>query len=302
MTPKRTVGILIGLIVLLLLYGSTYTVQEGQQAMLLQLGNIVKNPKTNIPYTWGPGLHFKWPLINEIQIFDTRLQTLDIKSSRIVTAEQKDLIVDYYVKWRITNLPLYFTRTGGSATQASLLLEQQLNDNLRAQFGRRTISDVVSNDRSTIMDSLSKLANDSAQSLGISVIDVRIKRIDLPNEVQSAVFDRMRTERERVATEHRFNGKAQAEAIRANADANATITVASARTQAAQIRSLGDAQAAKIYADAYNQDPAFYEFFRSLEAYKKIFASDQNNMLVLKPDSEFFKYFNSENGTSGQKR
>ena len=188
MTPTRTIGILIGLIVLLLLYGSTYTVQEGQTAMLLQLGNIVTNPTTKAPYIMGPGLHFKWPLINSVQLFDTRLQTLDIKSSRIVTAEQKDLLVDYYVKWRITNLPLYFTRTSGNAMQASLLLEQQLNDNLRAQFGRRTISDVVSNDRSTIMDYLSKLANDSAQALGISVIDVRIKRIDLPDEVQNAVF------------------------------------------------------------------------------------------------------------------
>lgn len=194
-------------------------------------------------------------------------------------------------------MPLYFTRTGGNANQANLLLEQQLNDNLRAQFGRRSISDVVSNDRSTIMDALSKMANDSAQSLGISVIDVRIKRIDLPDEVQNAVFDRMRTERERVATEHRFNGKAQAEAIRANADANATLTIATARTQAAEIRSLGDAQAAKIYADAYSQDPNFYQFYRSLEAYKRIFAANQNNMLVLKPDSEFFKFFNSESGS-----
>lgn len=302
MTPTRTVGILIGLLVLLLLYGSIYTVQESQQAMLLQLGNIVTNPKTKAPYIMGPGLHFKWPLINSVQLFDTRLQTLDIKSSRIVTAEQKDLLVDYYVKWRISNLPLYFTRTGGNATQASLLLEQQLNDNLRAQFGRRSINDVVSNDRTTIMDHLSKLANDNAQALGISVIDVRIKRIDLPDEVQNAVFERMRTERERVATEHRSNGKAQAEAIRANADANATLTVATARTQAVEMRSIGDAQAAKIYADAYNQDPTFYQFYRSLEAYKRIFANNQNNMLVLKPDSEFFKYFNNENGSAAQKK
>ncbi len=302
MTPAKTIGFIIGLFVLLLLYSSMYVVQEGQQAMLLQLGNIVTNQKAKLPYIMGPGLHFKLPLINSVKIFDTRLQTLDIKSSRIVTAEQKDLIVDYYVKWRINNLALYFTRTGGNEHQANLLLEQQLNDNLRAQFGRRTINDVVSNDRSTIMDSLGKLANDSAQSLGISVIDVRIKRIDLPNEVQNAVFDRMRTERERVATEHRFNGKAQAEAIRANADANATLTVATAKTEAAQIRSLGEAQAAKIYSEAYSQDPAFYQFYRSLEAYKKIFSSNQNNMLVLKPGSEFFKYFNNENGSSEPKK
>lgn len=302
MTSTRIVGILIGLIILLLLYGSIYTVQEGQQAMLLQLGNIVTNPKTKQPDISGPGLHFKWPLINSVRLFDTRLQTLDIKSSRIVTAEQQDVIVDYYVKWRINDLPLYYTRTSGNAMQASALLEQQINDNLRALFGRYKINDVVSNDRTTIMDYLSKLANDNARSLGISVIDVRIKRIDLPDEVRNAVLERMRAERERAATNNRFTGKAQAEAIRAKADADATITIASAKTQAAEIRSIGDAQAAKIYADAYNQNPAFYQFYRSLEAYKKIFANNQNNMLILKPDSEFFKYFNNENGSGIQKK
>ncbi len=296
MKSAKLIGLIVGFFILILLYGSLYIVQQGQQAILVQLGNIITNPKTRLPYLIGPGLHFKLPLINTVRLFDTRLQTLDIKSSRIVTAEQKDLIVDYYVKWRISNLSLYLQRTGGTIERANTLLEQQLNDNLRAQFGRRTIVDVVSNDRTSIMDTLNKLANENAQSLGISVIDVRIKRIDLPNEVRSAVFDRMRTERERVATEHRFNGKAQAEATRANADGTATLIVANARTQAAQIRSIGDAQAAKIYADAYNQDPQFYAFFRSLDAYKKVFAPNQNNMLVLKPDSEFFKYFNSENG------
>ena len=297
MTSNKRTGLIAAIVVLVLFYMSSYIVYEGQQAMLLRLGKIVTNSRTNVPYIMGPGLHFKWPFITTVAIFDTRLQTLDIKSSRIVTAEQKDLIVDYYVKWRITNLPLYFTRTGGSQSQAALLLEQQLNDGLRAQFGRRTISDVVSNDRTSIMDALSKQANLNAQSLGISVLDVRIKRIDLPNEVRSAVFDRMRTGRERVATEHRFTGKAEAEAIRANADANATLTVASAKAQAATLRSQGDAQAAKIYSDAYGQDPSFFAFLRSLEAYKKVFGESQtNNVFVLKPDSDFFKYFNNENG------
>lgn len=285
------------LFVLLIVYASVYTVTEGQQALLLRLGAIVTDASGK-PVITGPGLHCKTPFITEARLFNTRLQTLDIKSSRIVTAEQKDVIVDYFVKWRIGDLATYYTRTGGDSRQAGVLLEQQLNDSLRAQFGRRTISEVVSDDRATIMGALSQQANASAQRLGLEVVDVRIKRIDLPTEVSAAVFERMRAERERVATEHRSTGKAKAEAIRANADANATITVATAREQAAAIRSQGDSQAAKIYADAYNQEPSFYGFYRSLLAYKKAFNNKTGNMLVLKPDNQFFKYFNNDQGAA----
>jgi len=279
-------------LVLALFYTTVYTVNEGEQALLLRLGTI-ETDAGGMPVVEGPGLHFKIPLITQANIFDTRLQTLDIKSSRIVTAEQKDVMVDYYVKWRINDLALYYTRTGGDPQQANLLLEQQLNDGLRAQFGRRTISEVVSDDRATIMDTLGKQANDTAQRLGIKVVDVRIKRIDLPAEVSSAVFERMRAERERVATEHRSTGKANAEGIRANADADVTVIVATASAQAAAIRAQGDGQAAKIYADAYSKDADFFAFLRSLQAYKAVFSKPQNNLLVLKPDGQFFKYFNS---------
>lgn len=301
-TSRNT--ILLGILFLLfILFSTIYTVREGEQAMLLQLGAIKTYSATGKPYIENPGLHFKMPLLTQVRIFDTRLQTLDIKSSRIVTAEQKDVIVDYYVKWRIDNLPLYYTRTGGDPTQTNLLLEQQLNDGLRAQFGRRTISEVVSDDRTSIMDALSKQANETAQRLGISVVDVRIKRIDLPSEVSTAVFERMRAGRERVATEHRATGKANAEAIRANADAEATVTIATANAQAANIRSQGDAQAAKIYTDAYGKDVSFFAFLRSLTAYKAIFAPNQNNILVLKPDGQFFKYFKgAESGESAVKK
>jgi len=281
------------LFLLLVLYSSVYTVQEGECAALLRLGTIVTDAQGK-PYIAGPGLHWKMPIITQVALFDIRLQTLDIKSSRIVTAEQKDVIVDYYVKWRIANPMLYYTRTSGSSATADKLLEQQLNDGLRAQFGRRSISEVVSDDRTTIMDSLSQQANSNAQRLGIQVVDVRIKRIDLPPEVSNAVFERMRAERERVAMEHRSTGKANAEAIRANADANATVTIATAKQAAATLRSQGDAQAAKIYADAYSQDPAFFAFYRSLMAYKKVFNDRESNVLILRPDSEFFKYFSGD--------
>lgn len=291
-TTVRNTLLLILAIIFILLYSSAYVVTEGEQAILFRLGNVVSNHATGNAYVEGPGLHFKMPIITQVEIFDTRLQTLDIKSSRIVTAEQKDVIVDYYVKWRITNPVLYYTRTGGDPSQANVLLEQQLNDSLRAQFGRRTIGEVVSDDRAIIMDTLNKQANANAQRLGISVIDVRIKRIDLPSEVSQAVFERMRAGRERVAMEHRATGRATAEAIRANADAEVTIAVATAATQAANIKSHGQGLAAKVYADAYSKDPNFFAFLRSLQAYKKIFAKDQNNLFVLKPDSDFFKYFN----------
>lgn len=291
-----TIGTVV-FIAFILFFSTAYIVNEGERALLLRLGTIQTDPATGKAYIKSPGLHFKLPIIMQAKIFDTRLQTLDIKSSRIMTAEQKDVLVDYYVKWRINNLPLYYTRTGGNLMQANLLLEQQLNDSLRAEFGKRKISEVISDDRANIMDALNKQANANAQRLGIDIIDVRIKRIDLPTEVSTAVFERMRAERERVATEHRSTGKANAEAIRAQADANVTITLATAREEAARIRSEGDAIAAKIYAEAYSKNPQFYAFYRSIEAYRKVFdKNNPNNMLVLKPDSQFFKYFNSEGG------
>lgn len=290
MLTDKKLGLSLCIVVLILLYSSLFIVSEGQGALLLRLGTIEVDQKGQA-IVKKPGLHAKIPLINQVWRFSTRLQTLDIQSSRIVTAEKKDVIVDYFVKWRISNPALYYTRTSGSATQAQVLLEQQLNDSLRAEFGRRTISEVIADDRASIMEALNQQANQSAKTLGLQIVDVRIKRIDLPTEVSAAIFDRMRAERARVATEHRAQGKAKAEAIRANADAEATITVATALADAMRIRGEGDAQAAQIYATAYNKDSAFYAFYRSLIAYKKSFANKQD-ILILKPDSQFFKYFN----------
>jgi membrane protease subunit HflC len=302
MNPIKTLALIATLFVLMIVYASAYTVNEGQQALLLRLGNIQTDSATGKAYIKGPGLHFKMPFLMQAKIFDTRLQTLDIKSSRIMTAEQKDVLVDYYVKWRISNLALYYTRTGGNPRQADLLLEQQINDSLRAEFGRRKINEVISDDRVNIMDTLNKQANSNAQKLGLDVIDVRIKRIDLPTEVSTAVFDRMRAERERVATEHRSTGKANAEAIRAKADANVTIMIATAKEEAAKIRSEGDALAAKIYSEAYDKNPKFFAFYRSLDAYRKVFdKNNPNNILVLKPDNQFFKYFNGNNEKDNSK-
>jgi len=270
MKSIKSSALFIILALFLLLSFSLFTVREGQEAIVLRLGKIETNGDGKA-IIYQPGLHFKYPIINNVRLFDIRLQTLDIQSSRIVTREKKDVIVDSYVKWRISNLPLYFTRTGGNEQNAAVLLEQQLNDGIRAKFGRRTISEVVSDDRQEIMFRLKGAVGITAKGLGIDVVDVRIKRIDLPTEVSAAVFDRMRAERERVATEHRADGKAAAEAIKADADATVTVTKATARAKGAEIRAKGNAQAASIYSKAFGKDEEFYSFYRSLGAYQQTF-------------------------------
>ncbi len=288
-TAKFFWGIIV-IIVLLVLWGSLFTINEGQEALVTRLGKL--QTTNGQPKVYKPGLHMKIPLITEDLVFDTRIQTLDMESSRIVTAEKKDVIVDYYVKWRITNLAEYYKTTSGDATQAELLLQQQVNNSLRAQFGKRTISEVVSDDRSAVMLSLCQSADKSAEPLGIDVVDVRIKAIDLPTEVSTAVFERMRAERQRVASEHRANGKSMAEAIRATADADVTVTLAKANQKAATTRANGDTKAAVIYNAAYSKSPSFYAFYKSLNAYQATFNS-KHDVMVVGPDSQFFKYMKS---------
>lgn len=291
---KTTLAIIFTLVAILVL-SSVFTVREGQQALLLRFGKMDTNPKTGKIEIFGPGLHFKKPFIEHARLFDARIQTADVQSDRIVTAEKKHVLVDYYVKWRINNFPIFYTRTGGNYQQASNLLQQQLNDSLRALFGKRTIQEVVAEDRVKIMVSLLGQANSSAKNLGIDVIDVRIKKIDLPETVTNTVYQQMRAERERVATGHRSQGKADAEAIEAQADANVTVVIANAKAQAAKIRAQGDALAAETYNDAYSKDAEFYAFYRSMLAYQHSFDT-KKDILVLKPDSQFFRYFNNDSG------
>lgn len=280
-------------IVVLALYLSVYTVREGQSAVVLKLGKLV-TAKNGMPLVIKPGLHFKTPFISSVQKFDTRLQTLDVQSSRVLTEEQKYLLVDYYVKWKIQDLALYYVRTGGYVDKTETLLQQKINDALRAAFGKRTITEVVSGERGSVMDLLQQRAEVSAKDLGVEVVDVRIKRIDLPEEVSSSVFDRMRVEREQAAAKHRSDGKAAAEAIRAQADAAVTVTLAKARETGAKIRAAGDSKAAKIYTDAYSRNVEFYNLYRSLKAYREAF-NNKSDILLLQPNSEFFKYFQSTN-------
>lgn len=294
MNNKQIAGLIVAAVAVLLLLLSLFTVEQGHQAIVMRLGEIGKTANGQVQ-VYNPGLHMKMPFVDTVLDFDIRIQTLDIAKSRIVTSQKKDVNVDYYVKWRITDLEKYYNSTSGLIDNAEQLLVQQVNNSLRAEFGNRTIPEVVSDDRSQIMQSLLTAANQSAAPLGISVIDVRIKTIDLPDEVSVAVFNRMRAERERVASEHRAEGKSAAEAIRAKADADAKVIEAKAIEQAAILKAEGDKKAAKIYADAYNKNPGFFAFYRSMLAYQGSF--NKNDVLVLSPNSEFFKYMNNSSGS-----
>lgn len=293
MTRSTISALIILLAVLILGYASFYSVNEGERALLLRLGKIETHPGSDRPAVKQPGLHLKAPFITEAKKLDVRLQTLNLKSTSVATAGPENLIVEYYVKWRISDLASFYTHTGGDAHQAELLLEQQLNNTLRADFAQQTLSTIVANAQTSISNDLKLQAIASTQPLGITVVDARIKRIDLPSETSNAVLARMRGDYAANAVEDRAAGKTNATAIRTNAYASAALIVATAKEQAATIRGQGDAQAADIYANAYNKDPEFYAFYRSLIAYKKIFNPHTMNFLVLKPDSQFFKYFNA---------
>jgi modulator of FtsH protease HflC len=288
MSTRKTAIIILAFLALIVVISSVYQVNEGQRAILLRFGKVVNDAQGQVAIT-KPGIHFKIPVVQQVRIFDIRLQTLDIQSSRIMTEEKKDVLVDYFIKWRIRDLKRYYTSTDGRSIRARTLLEQKLNDGLRAEFGKRNISEVVSGERSDIMSLLQKAASESARGLGIEVTDVRIKRIDLPEEVSHAVFERMRAERKRIANGHRAEGRAQANAIRANTDADVTVILATATAKSKKIRSRGDMEAALIYAKTYSKDAEFYAFYRSLLAYSNSFQA--KDFIVIGPNSQFFKYF-----------
>ena len=290
MNTKTMVSMILIILALFLIATGVYTVREGQRALVLRLGELVVNPQTHQPEVMLPGLHFKVPAITKVRKLDVRLQTLDVDSSRILTAEQKYVIVDYFAKWRIKDVALYYKRTGALLYRTRMLLRQKTNDALRAAFGKRTIKEVISGDRVSIMMILKKKADESARSLGLQVIDLRIKGIDLPAEVRDSVFQRMSTEREQVATKHRSQGKAKAEAIQANADAAVAVMLANAKASAQKIRAIGDAKAANVYLNAYRKNPKFYTFYRSLKAYGQVF-KNKSTIMVIKPNGRFFKYF-----------
>jgi len=277
------VGVLVALVVGAL---SLFVVDQRQNAIVFRLGEVIA-VKT------APGLYFKVPLLDNVRFFDVRILTIDTaEPERFLTSEKKNVLVDLFVKWRITDVRQYYVSVGGNEGLAQTRLLQTINDGLRAEFGNRTVHDVVSGERDKIMDLMREKANEDARNIGVEVIDVRLKRVDLPQEVSVDVYRRMEAERKRVANELRSTGAAESERIRAEADKQREVTLAQAYREAQKVKGEGDARSAAIYARAYEQNPEFYAFYRSLEAYQASFRG-KNDVLVLEPTSEFFKYLRS---------
>ncbi len=277
--------LVIAVLVAILLSSSLYTVKETQVALKLRLGEIVSIESE-------PGLKFKTPFVNNVVRFDKRIQTLDSAAESFLTVEKKNVVVDSFVKWRIVDTQKFYISTGGVMAQANLRLAQNNQDALRSEFSKRTILEVISDQREAIMASVKgKLKTIAEDKYGIEVVDVRIKRIELSQEVRNSVYSRMETERKGLANKYRANGAEEAEKLQAFADKERTIILANAYRDSEKIRGEGDAISASNYAEAYSQDVDFYSFYRSLESYKKSF-NEQGDILVLNPDSEFFRHFN----------
>lgn len=285
-------------VIAVIVYASIIVVPEGTRGIMLRFSKVQRDADNKV-VVYSPGLHFKIPFIDGINILNARIQTLDGQADRFVTVEKKDLLVDSYVKWRIADFGKFYTSTGGGDyLRADSLLRRKVNDRLRSEIGSRTIKDIVSGTRGELMLDAKKALNTGAEStseLGIEVVDVRIKQINLPVEVSSSIYQRMRAERDAVAREHRSQGREKAAFIQADVDRKVTVILANANKTAQELRGEGDAVAAKIYADSFGQAPEFYNFIRSLKAYEKSFAQS-DNMMILKPDSEFFQFMQRPQG------
>jgi len=264
---------------------SVFTVSETEKAIKFKLGEIVASD-------YSAGLHFKFPLVNNVKKFDARILTLDSSPERFLTAEKKNVIVDSFVKWRIGDVNTFYTAVAGDVYQANVRLDQIIKDAFRSEFSKRDIKQLVSTDRSAVREALIAKTVAGAANLGIEIVDVQVKRIDLPSEVSQSVYRRMEAERARVAREFRSQGSEAAERVRADADKQKEIILANAYRDAEVVKGSGDATASDVYAKAYGADVEFYAFYRSMAAYKHSFAN-ASNIMVTEPNSEFFKYFKS---------
>ncbi len=288
--------VLAGLIALFLIVSSTlFTVDQRQNAIVFQLGEV-KDVVTK------PGLHFKWPLIQNVRSFDMRILTYDDPEPlRFITSEKKPVLVDSFVKWRIVDVKQYYVSVQGDEFRATTRLKQTISDGLQAEFGKRTVHDVVSGQRDDIMEEVRVKADQDLRRIGVEIVDVRLKRVDLPQEVSESVYGRMQAERKRIANEQRSTGSAEAERIRADADRQREIILAEAYRDAQRTRGEGDAKAAGTYAAAFSQNPEFYSFYRSMEAYRSTFRG-RSDLMLLEPNSDFFRYLKDASGRPGGKK
>ena len=282
---KKYTSTLLGAIAALFFLASSalFIVDQRQHAIVFQLGEVV-DVKTS------PGLYFKIPLVQNVRYFESRIMTMDtVEPERFITSEKKNVLVDLFVKWRIVDVKQYYISVRGDEMLAQTRLAQTVNSSMRDEFGNRTVHDVVSGERDKIMEIMRQKADTDARKIGVEVVDVRLKRVDLPQEVSESVYRRMEAERKRVANELRSTGAAESEKIRADADRQREVILAEAYRKAQEVKGEGDAKASSIYAGAFQQNPEFYSFYRSLEAYKQTF-KNKGDMMVLEPGSEFFKY------------
>ena len=283
----------IAAVIIAILAMSIFTVDQRQHAIVFQLGEVRE-------VIADPGLYFKWPLIQNVRYFDKRILTLDsAEPERFITSEKKNVLVDSFVKWRIVDPRLYYISVEGDEARARTRLSQTVNAGLREEFGKRTVHDVVSGERDKIMEQMREKADLDARKIGVEIVDVRVKRVDLTNEVSGSVYERMEAERKRVANELRSEGAAEAEKIRADADRQREVIVAEAYREAQKVKGEGDATAAATYAQAFNENPEFYAFYRSLEAYRDSFRG-KSDVLVIEPNSDFFKYMRSMGPAAGK--
>ncbi|QRM19211.1 protease modulator HflC [Dechloromonas sp. TW-R-39-2] len=286
MSPRSNILGLIVVTLFIVVAMSVFTVDQRQYAVVFQLGEV-KQVITE------PGMSFKIPLIQNVRFFEKRIITLDNNEpERFITSEKKNVLVDSYIKWRIIDPKLYYISVGGDESRAKTRLNQTVNAGLREEFGKRTVHDVISGERERIMDQMREKADADARKIGVQIVDVRLKRVELPTEVSEAVYRRMEAERKRVANELRSEGSAEAEKIRADADRQREVIVADAYRDAQKIKGEGDAKATAIYGQAFGQNAEFYAFYRSLEAYRGSFKS-KNDVMVVEPNSDFFKYMKS---------
>lgn len=283
-------AVLVVLVVLLVLGSmSLFVVDQRQKAIVFRLGEVVSIKSE-------PGLYWKLPVVEDVRFFDIRIHTVDAdEPERFLTSEKKNVLVDSFVKWRISDVKQYYVSVGGDARRARDRLSKTVNDSLRAEFGKRTVHQVISGERDDIIELMRAKVDEDAAKIGVKVLDVRLKRVDLTKEISDAVYRRMEAERKRVANELRSTGFADAEKIRADADRDREIIVANAYGDAQKVKGDGDAQAAALYARSFKRDPEFYSYYRSLEAYRQSFRN-KSDLLILEPGSDFFKYMKSPRG------
>ena len=293
----RALGPIVAVLIALAFLASAtlFTVDQRQNAIVFQLGEV-KEVVTK------PGLHFKWPLIQNVRLFDMRILTFDdAEPLRFITSEKKPVLVDSFVKWRIVDVRQYYVSVQGDEFRAATRIKQTISDVLQAEFNQRTMHDAVSGQRDEIMANVRQRADTDLRRIGVEIIDVRLKRVDLPQDVSDSVFGRMQAERKRIANEQRSTGAAEAEKIRADADRQREVILAEAYRDAQRVRGEGDAKAAGTYAEAFSQNPEFYSFYRSMEAYRSSFRG-KNDLLLLEPNSDFFRYLKDAAGRPGGKK